>query len=602
MRTAVFWLAVRGYGVSLGRMLPRRSVSSIPSLLTGLVFLLVLSPLLSLFGVFNRITLAVILVIGALTGAFPLLNGAREKLRKLRNAPWARNSVLAAVTLLLLLVNLYAALIPDDNPDALVAYAVAPDRWLDGGEIVYLEESIFSGFPWVGEVIASWPAALSLDPVDQLVLLQLFQLSMLLVTSLMAWWLICRDLRGLLACVSSCMATWILVEWACLPKFEMTVLFFTSVAMAALFVQHRNRSRHFSPVPFLAMGLALGTKVTVYILLPAFLFMVLLIPAYRKLSRLAPGLIIMLLPPAVFAVNTYLHTGTPFYPETVSILPPSEEYVSPDVDIISAHARASVQPGEQLVEREPDRFFTNLGRLVESWGLPVYLFIAGTFYTAVFRRKYTVLLPFSAMMVYAVSASVAFDPIRWGAKYAFLMTPALAAWGAYLCMRPLRNRYFLAAFTISLLAVPSFNGVFQRILEHPFPYRRDGSGLIPGVEVQPLQLWCNENLPEGSRLLSLWKRERYFCRHEILVIENHPIARRLFLAPSLEDEMALLDSMRIDFVYFETEDPMPGKLEGCIQFLDSGILEPVVEIEGFTLCRVIRKPAPPGGGLPDDPG
>jgi hypothetical protein len=139
-------------------------------------------------------------------------------------------------------------------------------------------------------------------------------------------------------------------------------------------------------------------------------------------------------------------------------------------------------------------------------------------------------------------------------------------------------------------------------MEHPFPYRRDGSGLIPGVEVQALHIWCNANLPEGSRLLSLWKRERYFCDHEILVIENHPMARRLFLAPSLEAEMALLDSMGIDFVYFETEDPMPGKLEGCIQFLNSGRLEPMVEIGGFTLCRIVPKPAPLGRGLPDDAG
>jgi len=105
--------------------------------------------------------------------------------------------------------------------------------------------------------------------------------------------------------------------------------------------------------------------------------------------------------------------------------------------------------------------------------------------------------------------------------------------------------------------------------------------------VKALHEWCNENLHSESRLLSMWKRERYFSNHVIIVIENHPIGRRLFLVDTLEEEMELLQRMNIDYIYFQTSDPMPGDLEYCIQLLQSDRLEHIIEVSGFTLCKII---------------
>jgi hypothetical protein len=106
------------------------------------------------------------------------------------------------------------------------------------------------------------------------------------------------------------------------------------------------------------------------------------------------------------------------------------------------------------------------------------------------------------------------------------------------------------------------------------------------VAVKPLQEWCNYNLPAGSRLLSMWKRERYFSDHDIIVIENHPLGRRLFLAESIEKEIELLGLMDIDYVYYQTSDPMPGDLENSMKFLFSDKLENITEVGGFTLCKI----------------
>ena len=546
------------------------------------------SPLLSLLNLFKREVLSAIIIAGAIAGFYFFLQNAKRFAKK-TGFSGTGTAILILVTGFLLAGNLLRASIPDTNPDALTAYAVAPDRWLDNGEITYLEDSIFSGFPWTGEIISSWPASLSTDPMDQLSVLQIFQMTMLLAAAFTAWKLLSGGLNSLLLIACACMGTSMLVQWASLPKFEMTVLFFTTVAFGMLLKQYLTGGRVFSLIPFLAMGFALATKVTSYILLPSFLLLLLFLPVYRKFSHILPGILLMILPPAVFAVNTCAHTGAPFYPDILSVFPPDSEHIIVDIPEIAAHARANAASNDLLVETEPDRFFTNLGRLIESWGLPVYIFIIGTVFSLISRNRFRVYVPFACMLIYAVISSIVFDPVKWGAKYAYLMSPVLAATGVNWSGELFKKKYVFYGYLIALLIISSVSNRVHAILTYPYFAESNGFNSGREVEVQPLHEWCNRNLPAGSRLLSLWKRERYFCDHDIIVLENHPLARRLFLAPSLAEEMSLLERMDLDYVYFNSEDPMPGKLERSINFLSSRRLDFVTEAGGYSLYRIIYK-------------
>lgn len=580
-------MAVYGYGHCLSRIFRKPSFRA-PVIFSGIVFLISISPLLSILNLFTRNVLSVIIVMGALAGSCFFHRYLRQSLKR-TGFPGLGTAALFLITGFLLLSNLLRASIPDTNPDALTAYAATPDRWLNNGEITYFEDSTFSGFPWTGEILSSWPASLSAGLMDQLSVLQVFQMTMLLAAAVTAWRLLSKGLNGLLLCVSACMSTSMLVEWASLPKIEMTALFFATVAFGILLKQYSAEDRIFTFIPFLAMGLALATKVSAYILLPSFLLLVLFVPVYRKLSVILPAILLMLIPPAVFAVNTYVHTGAPFYPNKLPFFSPDQEHVLFEVPEITIHARANVASNDLLVETEPDRFFTNLGRLIESWGLPAYIFLFGIIAALISRKQFRVFVPLGCMLIYAVISSIAFDPIKWGAKYAYLMSPVLAAAGVAWSKGSFLNRYVFYGYLIVLLIVSSVHTRMKSVFSYPFFSESIGFNSIDGVEVKPLHEWCNNNLPDGTRLLSLWKREIYFSDHEIIVIEKHPLGLRLFLTPSLGEEMALLDRMNIDFVYFKSDDPMPGKLERCIHFLYSRRLDFVTEIDGYSLYRIIYK-------------
>ncbi|MCK4807231.1 MAG: hypothetical protein KAT09_06275, partial [Candidatus Aegiribacteria sp.] len=148
-------------------------------------------------------------------------------------------------------------------------------------------------------------------------------------------------------------------------------------------------------------------------------------------------------------------------------------------------------------------------------------------------------------------------------------------------------RISLYAFLLVMVLTSSLQPRLRYILS--FPGMSSSLDFRPPniVMVKALHEWCNDNLPAGSRLLSMWKRERYFSDQTVIVIENHPLGRRLFLVDDLEEEIELLQRMNIDYIYFQTSDPMPGDLEYCIQVLQSDRLEYVIEVSGFTLCRII---------------
>ena len=71
---------------------------------------------------------------------------------------------------------------------------------------------------------------------------------------------------------------------------------------------------------------------------------------------------------------------------------------------------------------------------------------------------------------------------------------------------------------------------------------------------------------------------------------RHPLGQRLYLDNTLEEELAILDSLNVDFVGFYREDPTLLNQEVKLVILDhvgmGEILEPVIIVDGgYLLCR-----------------
>ena len=584
VRIGGFWIAVSGFGL-LTRTCIKKFGYDAPAIFLGLVNLLVLSVPLSFLGLFNRSVLSFFLIAGVLLHLVYFFSRKRAPFSF--KCPGFHILMLLLITIFIVITNTLRASEPQTNPDALTAYAVQPDRWLSSGRIYYLEESMFSGLPSVGEILAAWPASLSQSRTDQLSLMQVFQMCMLLFSAIAAWKILGKGRNGLLITVIACMATSMLNGWASLPKIEMTVLYFSTVAMCLLYKEFVRRNENFDPAPFLAMGLALGTKLTAYVLLPSFLLLAFAIPIHRKLKIMIVSFVIMAAIPLTFAVRTMLHTGAPFYPLSISFFSADEDHFLPEIPELTRLARENAAPTELLVNTEPEPLFVNISELVSSWGLPALLFLLGMISLAMRRKLSLTLLPLAAILIYCLIASVVFNPLRWGAKYAFLLSPFMAAIGVRWTEKLNYSRISFYAFLLVMVLTSSLLPRFRYAIS--FPGMSSSLDFRPPniVMVKALHDWCNTNLPVDSRLLSMWKRERYFSDHDIIVIETHPLGRRLFLAESIEEEIELLGLMDIDYVYYQTYDPMPGDLENSMEFLFSDKLETVYEVGGFTICRII---------------
>jgi hypothetical protein len=584
VRITVFWFAVYGFG-NIVQYYLRKLGYKIPVHFAGILCLISMSILLSLFGILNRPVLATLLLSGALI-RIVMLNKTKLDFSQFKYFG-IHGLILLLFAGFILVTNTMRASEPQTNPDALITYAVQPDRWLSSGRIYYIEESPLSGLPSIGEILAAWPASLSKSRTDQLSILQVFQMSMLLFSAVAAWRILGRGRNGFLITVIACMATSMLAGWASLPKIEMTVLYFSTVAMCLIYRQYIQKSVKFDPVPFIAMGLVLATKLTAYVLLPSFLLIALATPIYRKLKIMFVWGLILAAIPLAFAVRTMIHTGTPFYPYSIPFLEADEDHALLEVPEMTELARQNAAPKDQLVNTEPEPLFVNISELISSWGLPALLFLLGMASLTVRRKLSLVMLPLAAVLIYCLIASVVFNPLRWGAKYAFLLLPFMAAIGTRWTGKLVFPRISLYVFLLVMVLTSSLLPRFRYSIS--FPGMSSSLDFRPPniVLVKALHEWCNDNLPAGSRLLSIWKRERYFSDHAVIVVENHPLGRRLFLEDNLEQEMELLRRMDIDYIYFQTSDPMPGDLEQCIQLLQSDRLEHVIEVSGFTLCRIV---------------
>lgn len=487
----------------------------------------------------------------------------------------------AAVLLLVMIISaFFHAAIPHGMVDPLITYAVQPDRWLDAGGMYFLSETKFSFFPLIGEMLAVWPASLASGRLDQLCILQLFQMTLLMGSFL----LITRALKlgkgGILTALLICFSTPILIKWAAWAKTDMTALFLYTAALSLILrrwiIEHRDH------VPYLAwflLGLSLATKWTAVTAVFAVTPLIVLSGYSRgkRLSYYAAGIALLTAVPLVFALRNYLITGEPFYPM----------FSIPGFSVKAQWAFESVQKLVEIRRRTGAGIVENIVALFRSWGIPLAVFTAGSVY-AMFHKDRKIKVLILMVALYTVACIIAFNPLEWGSKYAIILLPAMTGIGLYY----LRNRnVILLSVLVPIVFLTS--SIFQRsefiygFATNNEPLRFEGRDHPPTLQ---LHLWMNENLPEGSRVLSLWRPERYFSDHEIIVAQNHWEGIGLFTNNSVDEEYEILQRLGVDFIYFYNEDPLPGDLEETVNLLevwdsDERFL-PIGIIGGYLLCEI----------------
>jgi len=581
VRVALIWAAFHGTGLLVTKLVParRRGDRFFPAVVPGMLAHVFLTLPLSLFGILTRWFLSILIIPAASVGMLDILRKLRRNPPRIPS-PFRLFIPAAFLLSVLFLSLLFHAALPHGMVDPLITYAVQPDRWLDAGRMHILDETIFSFFPSVGEMLATWPAALSDGRLDQLSILQVFQVSMLAASFLLA----ARSFRlgwmGYMSLLLLGLSSPILSKWGSFAKVDMTAVFFTTAFFSYVFEKWALEGKKIvnEPMAWFLLGVAIGVKWTVLLTVAALVPVLVAGFVSGERSGVFRGLLLASAVPLVFVLRNLLVTGEPFYPFH---LPPFTADAAwrietvPALDALRQHGHAS--PAE------------NLKDLFLQWGLTASVFIAGV--PVLFRRsRMRAAVVLAGILLYALVCSVVFDPVSWGGKYTLLLLPVMAALGFH-CLSS-RKEIILAVLIPLVLLTSSFPGRLRFIVDFVSASEPAGFRDVDFPPALPLHEWTNANLPPGTRLLSLWRPERYFSDHEVLVLQNHPDGVELLFDDGVEDELKVLRRMKIDYVYFCADDPMPGDLEKKVALLsavgEGGPLEPVVQVSGYLLCKVNR--------------
>jgi hypothetical protein len=597
LKLSLVLLSMYGLG-RLFKMLPivRTRFAACPPFALGMLAHVGIAVILSLAGALTRSLLRWLLLPGALFGLLRLLEMVRSKVHTLRlDKRKILHSILALPVLWLLVLGALSACRPClEERDPLITYAVQPDRWLDEGRIHFLDETVFSAFPILGETIALWPASLASDMLEQLVLLQLFQRALLVLAVIIgASILRIGGVRLALALfvVLSCNLLFGLSGSA---KVDMTALFFCTTALGLLLAKDGRHARDYSA--FLLMGLALATKLTAYVVLLPFAVIVLSNRQNKRPKRLLGGAAALLFFPAVFAVRTAIHTGSPFYPNLAPDFLTKPEWQMPELHPLL----------EAMVDRTSGLYSSygllgNILELLKQWELPLILFVAVGL-TSLIRKSLRRDLPVVLGILGFLGLSVAvYWPPWWGAKYTVLVIPFAALWA----ISKIRVRnwvpigYLLSSYVLFFALFSTRGYAYSRWelsrgtqLVESFvcsDWRVEGKRDLYVPPSVPMQLWCNPALPEDIRIVSLWDSKRYFSQHEWIAAWRHPQGRALFLSNTLEEEVEILRWLETDYVVFGREDPLPLSAENELLVLNrigiGDVLVPRLVLNHFLLCR-----------------
>jgi len=597
VRVAVVWTSFYGAGYLAEKFTGiKKLLPLLPREISGILLLIVLELPLSLLGIMNRTVTPILLILFAVPGMLLLV-------RKVKSIHVHRKySVLQIVGILLLLailiLNLTYASMPNlQFDDPLITYAVQPDRWLNQGRIFWLDETTFSGFPLTYEMMTVWPASLSSDRMDQLSVLQVFQMTLLLMALLRGMQIMQIKKKLWIPLTVIVLLCTMLYYWSSLAKTDTAAILFSTLALAAA-ISERNTKTSNQYTSWFLMGLALATKQTALLILVPF-------GLYKtqqffslSMKEIAISLLCIALVPMLFMVRTMAHTGSPTYPvHQLSTLVKDEWKLLPspeEISLINNRTSEAHESSNYSVAKHIGIFLTSMEGIL--------LIILGGIGIALYKRDRSLLLVIPLIISFAVSLIVLWPP-WWGAKYSILIYPFVALLGVSIMQKHEKFSliYLYIVLVISFI-VPGFIVVPR--LRFPEAYRftvtesvlsgkwdtSSGYKLYISTPEGMTYMWMSSALPDSGRILSIHEEKRYFYNHEVYVGWRHPATQDLYLDNTLAEECAILDEVGIDYVTFYREDPCIYKMENRLEILDhigqNNILEPVVVVSGvYLVCR-----------------
>ncbi len=603
LRVSTVWLAFYGAGLPLIRLpFIHNYFKSMPAIIPGMIFYSIIALILSLFSVMTRTAISIVLIPGTIWGLLKFVQSIRTS-SLLQKKPNLLQFSLSLVWVLIILSSLMFASIPNVQfDDPLIIYAVRPDLWLSAGNIHWLNETTFSGFPFMGELISIFPAALSSDRLDQLSVLQVFQFSMLIASVILGFQLlgVKKKLFFVTAiCITHISLLSIVASYA---KTDITSMLFITIAFTSLLKLLLSKS--FSPdyTPFFALGLAFTAKLTSGLfLIPFVMYAFVYFKKRFSVRILSWALLSLAVMPVLFGVRTLIETGSPTYP------------VYPFKSLLKDEYQMTAKPEELIRANDRDRdssflpdysFAKNITMFFAMMEGAFLLLLAGVFY-AISKKSASawLILP---ILVYSALAIFIYWPPWWGSKYTIQFFPFVGILGAYYLSK-FAKRPLLTAIPVLLVSIiipgfiisPSISSVF------PISFRTNVTTSFISGKWQPgsvyhtalnfqspeviTHLEMNEFIPENSTILSLHQEKRYFSDNTVIVAWRHPLTLPLFLENSLSDEISILKNLDVDYVTFLRNDPLPFELENDVILLDhigtGMILEPVHVVQGFLICR-----------------
>jgi len=547
--------------------------------------MIIFALLLAAMGLLSRRILAVLTLFFAAL-SYPEILCAIRKILAFRRKLVSPVCLLVPIFVVFLLAgNLLRALPPHGFVDPLIVYAVRPDRWLAAGTLSPMVQSKFIGFPILGELLSVWPAAMAASRTEQLVILQLFQATMLAASAFAAVSILRLKNSMAMAGMALILGIPILVSWSSVAKTDMTALYYMSIALSLLFsdVLDGGEGKP-APVAWAAASMAIGVKYTVLPGVVALFLGSLMVSGWRR--RLPSCLAIASLVPLSIALRNVIITGNPVYPFLT--------------DLFNAERKWHLSyPDEvQLIRLRPHKpYLESMLALLSTWRAGGLIFLFGLSGLAVQKHIRNVVVIVSIVVVYVVICTLLFNPMPWGAKYATLMLPAIASFG----LAGLNSIVNMKKFLLALAIVPVIflSELPERVqFMHKSSYHLLNEPEFSGTDAPPtigLHLWANENLPEEAILLSLWRPERYFCNREVIVAQNNPLALSLFSSENdLDEEIEILESLNVNYIYFYAADPLPGDLETNLEILYpdaySRLFIPLIAIDGYVICYYKMQP------------
>jgi len=597
VRVAVVWFAFYGAGKMLREPLKiDRAFPLLPSEIVGMLAFVVLTIPLSILGVMNRTVCPIIILVCSIPGLLFVYGNLKRRLALKR--PPVLQILFGLFFVFVLILNFTYASMPNIGfDDPLITYAVQPDRWLNSGRIYWLEETAFSGFPLLYEMTAVWPASLSTDRMNQLSLLQVFQLTVLLLSLFRGLQILKVSKRFWFPVSTIVLLTTAIYYWCSLAKSDTIAVLFCTLALASA-IRQKETGFEGSPLSsWLFMGLALAVKQTAAIVLVPFALYS--AGSFFKYSAKwkALALASLIAVPLAYGGRTMLKTGSPTYPfyPLNSLLRDEWHLQRPEEQTMINSRSSYVYESKNF---SPEK---HIGIFFGAMEGTILLLLAGLISTVASKKRKDAVLTIPMFGYFAI-AIASFWPPWWGYKYSILVYPLAALLGGKLLSPNLWGKMSTSAILIASFFIPGF--VVAAVNPFPFHDRLFVTESIFSGEWDPVNnyrvlrstpenrthMWANSMFSSETVIFSIHEEKRYFFDGTIIVGWRHPLAQKLYLDNSLDEELAILDSLNIDYIGFYRNQPTILEQENKLAMLDyigvGNILEPVVIIDGnYLICR-----------------